>query len=117
MFIPNTTAQLYRKTGRTAFGTAQFAAPVTVNLAVVDLGDIITPTAVRADHSASRGAADIDTLTAKLLLPGNVSVSEGDVILVNGLYVDIDGKATKRNVLGEVDHYEVSGNIKGDMPA
>lgn len=112
MFVANTPALLHRKNGRNAFGRASFDAPVGIKVGVVDLGDTVTPSQVRADQSASRGAADVDTVQATLLLPKTVIVQDGDVIEVDGLHVEVKGIMPRRNLLGRLDHYQITGSIK-----
>lgn len=112
MFIANTPAVLYRMNGRNAFGRSTFDAPVPIKIGIADLGDLVTPSAVRADQSASRGSADVDTISAQLLLPKSVTVKEGDVIEVDGFRVQVNGVMPRRNILGQLDHWQASGNIK-----
>lgn len=112
MFIPNTTATLYRMTGHNAFGRPIYTPGETIAIGVVDLGDTVIPSAVRADQSASRGSADIDTVQATLLLPKTVVVKDGDAILIDGFHVMVNGIQPRRNVLGKLDHYEVVGALR-----
>lgn len=112
MFIPNTSAVLHRMTGRNAFGRATYDVPVQIRIGVVDLGELVTPSQIRADQSASRGSADVDTVQATLLLPKNAKVKDGDVIEIDGLHVQVCGVMPRRNVLGQLDHYQITGNIK-----
>jgi hypothetical protein len=117
MFIPNTTALLHRMNGRNPFGRAIFDPAVPIKVGVVDLGDLVTPSQVRADQSASRGAADIDTIkTATILVPKNIVVKNGDVIEIDGFHVKVSGIMPRRNVLGQLDHWQIAGSIQaGDL--
>jgi hypothetical protein len=115
MFIPNQVALLHRKAGRNVFGKISFAAPVSIGVSIVTLDDAVQPSAIRADSSASHSAADIETLKAKLLVEGETTIAEGDVIEILGKLVEIAGIEPRTNVLGDVDHYEVTGNLKGEL--
>jgi hypothetical protein len=115
MFIPNTTGQHRRRMARNAFGKTVLGAPVGIELSIVKLGEVVVPSSVRADQSATRGAAEIETLDAKLLLPAYVTVEHGDVITVLGMNVEIAGITPRLNALGDVDHFEITGNLKGSL--
>lgn len=115
MFIPNTSGFLHKRKGRSVHGKTQFLAPVLIELAVVNLGVSTEDSEVRADQSASRASAEITALKAKLLLPASVTVSRGDVIQVAGQLVEVSGITPRIHVAGDVDHYEVDGNLKGEL--
>lgn len=116
MFIPNQTGQVHRKQSkRNAFGKAILNPPVPIQLSVVKLGERVIPSSVRADQSATRGAAEIETLDAKLLLPPYVQVSAGDVITVLGMNVEVAGVTPRVDAMGDLDHFEVTGNLKGSL--
>ena len=115
MFIPNTTALLYRRTGRTAFSQAEYANPIRIPIGIANLNVMKQSSAVRADAAASRGDADIETAKAEFLIPKNVKVSLQDVIEVLGQKIEISGIDTRFSIRGTVDHYQLSGVIKGDF--
>lgn len=116
MFRPNISALLHKKLDRrTAFGKEMFFPPVPITLAIVSLGTVVTESSVRADSAASRGSAEITQLQAKLLLPAHAVVKKGDVVEVQGHLVEIAGVAPRNNVVGKLDHWEVSGNLKAEL--
>jgi hypothetical protein len=115
MFIPNQTALLHRKAGRNVFGKVAFAAPVSIGVSIVTLGEMTEQSAIRADSSASHAAADITALKAKLLVDGQATIAEDDVIEIQGQMVQISGIEPRLNVLGDRDHYEVTGNLKAEL--
>lgn len=115
MFRPNISGQLLRKHAkRTVTGQTLYGAPTPISLAIVNLGTAVEDSSVRADAAASRGAAEVTTLNAKLLLPASIIVANGDVIVVQGYKVEVAGVAPRNNVLGRLDHWEIVGNIKAD---
>lgn len=116
MFIPNTDAHLLRKAARRDIhGHETYAAPQPIRCAVVNLSEGVVTSSVRADSAASRGAADETILAAKILLPPHVKTVLGDVIRVRGYLVEIASIQPRTDVLGKLDHFEIGGNIKGDM--
>jgi hypothetical protein len=116
MFRPNIVAKLHRRLDRrSAFGKDIFVPAVSITLAIVSLGTTVTESSVRADSAASRGAAEITQLQAKLLLPAHASVKKGDVIEVQGHLVEVIGVAPRNNVMGRLDHYEITGNLKAEL--
>lgn len=116
MFIPNTSAKLLRKAAkRDIHGRESFAPAVPIRISIVSLADSVETSSVRADSTASRGAADQEVLGAKLLVPAHVKLKNGDVIEVLGRQVEIASVQPRVDVLGKLDHQEVGGNLKGDM--
>jgi hypothetical protein len=115
MFIPNQTALLHRKIGRNVFGKVTFAAPVSIGVSIVTLDEKVEQSAIRADSSASHAASDITALKAKLLVEGEATIAEDDVIEILGQKVQVAGIEPRANVLGDVDHYEVTGNLKAEL--
>lgn len=116
MFRPNTVASLLRKDAkRNIHGKESFQAPVPLPCAVVSLADRVVESSVRADSTASRGAAEQEVLQAKILIPIHVAVKKGDVIKVLGRLVEISSVHPRNDVFGRPHHQEIGGNIKGDM--
>lgn len=115
-FRPNQSGVLMRKLAkRDIHGRESFAPGVPVSIAIVHLADKVVETSVRADSSATRGAADMSTLQAKILIGTSVLISRGDVMLVRGRYVEIESIHDRIDVLGRPHHQELGGNIKGDL--
>ncbi len=116
MFIPNVDALLMRKAPkRDIHGRESFLPARPLRCAVVRLSTMVEESSVRADSSASRGAADETLLDAKILVPPQTAIGNGDVIQVAGKLVEVAGVHPRISVLGKLDHLEIGGNIKGDM--
>lgn len=112
MFRPNITAQLIRKGGaRDIFGQPSFGAPAPLRCAVVRLSTDMVPSTVRADSSASRGAAEETTAQAVILVPAATAIAVGDVIEVMGERVEVTGRHPRINTRGTLDHLEIRGKI------
>jgi hypothetical protein len=117
MFIPNTNAVLLRKAAkRDIHGRESYGPAIPIRVSVVSLAEAVVESSVRADSTASRGAADQAVLQAKLLVLPDILLGRGDVIQVLGRNVEIASIQPRVDVLGSHDHNEVGGNIKGDMP-
>jgi hypothetical protein len=116
MFRPNTVAYLQRKNAkRDIHGKESYLAPVPLPCALVSLTDRVVESSVRADSTASRGAAEQEVLQAKILIPIHVAVKKGDVIKIAGRLVEIASIQPRNDVFGRPHHQEIGGNIKGDM--
>lgn len=116
MFIPNTTALLHkRQTKRNVFGKIAFDPGFSIPVAIVTLGEVVQQSAIRADSSASHASAEITTLDAKLLVSANIIIVKDDVIEIGGELVQVSGVKRRNNVLGELDHWEITGNLKGEL--
>jgi hypothetical protein len=108
MFIPNNTALIHRVNAtRTTRGERSYAAPVRVPCGVVTLALEIGKTSVRADSSGSRGRAEEQQGTARILFPAYVKVAEMDMVQVEQDTLEIIQIVPRRNILGAIDHYEV----------
>lgn len=115
-FRPNTVASLLRKNAkRDIHGKETFQAPVPLPCSVVILAERVIESSVRADSSASRGAADQEVLQTKILIPAHIAVKKGDVIRVLGRIVEIASVQPRNDVFGRLHHQEIGGNIKGDL--
>lgn len=115
MFIPNTKAQLRRRGPRDVFGKEIFATPVEIPCAVVQLKEGVMESSVRADSSASRGAAEELMVQSKILIPNNVTVKKGDVLEIYGIFIEVMSSHPRINVLGDLDHYELTGTIRREL--
>lgn len=116
MFRPNTVAQLLRKDAkRNIHGKESYQSPVPLPCAVVKLTEGVVESSVRADSTASRGAAEQEVLQAKILIPVHVAVKRGDVIRVQGRLVEIASIQPRDDVFGRPHHQEIGGNVKGDL--
>jgi hypothetical protein len=107
MFIPNNYGQLSRKLGANIYGERTFQAPVTVPCAIVDNTDQLKKTPVRADSSASRGAAEEDVSVAKILFPANIAIAKDDTFAITDLKLRVTMVQKRFSVFGVLDHLEV----------
>lgn len=115
-FRPNHTGVLFRKSSRRDIhGRENYEPGKPIAISIVHLADKVEQTSVRADSSASRGAADMEVLQAKLLIGPTVKIARGDVIKTRGRLVEIESIHDRIDVCGRPHHQELGGNLKGDM--
>ena len=106
MFRPNQTGRLERLTGRDQHSRPTYAAAVPLPHAVIHLNDKNQKTSVRADSSASRGAADEVVVDGKILVAKSLQVARGDRVHVgDGIYA-IMATHKRWTVFGLFDHTE-----------
>ncbi|SCW95647.1 hypothetical protein [Ancylobacter rudongensis] len=107
MFEPNNVGWLSRKIGRNVHAQVTYAPPVKCPFAPVNLSVGAQKTSVRADSSASRGAADeMAAMRAKILVANFVKIEIGDRFEFDGQTYRIETKHTRRSVAGVIDHFE-----------
>lgn len=108
MFIPNSKGLLSRVIGRDVHSRPTYSLPVECPFATVNMSVSARKTSVRADSSASRGAAD-ETMAerAKILLPAYVVISIGDKFEYDDLSFRVTTIHKRRSVLGTLDHLEI----------
>jgi hypothetical protein len=111
MFIPNAKGMLTRRLGRNVYGEATFYPAIPVPCAIVDNLDQVAKTPVRADSSASRGAAEETTATVKILFPANVVIGKDDTFTIAGLSLRVIAVQQRFSVHGVLDHREVDFDI------
>jgi len=115
-FRPNTAGILMRKLPRRDIhGREIFAPGEPVSISIVHLADQVVETSVRADSSATRGAADMNALQAKILIGPLVKISRGDVLVVRGRHIEVESVHDRLDVMGRAHHQEIGGNLKGDI--
>ena len=107
MFSPNTTGVLYRKTGKDLYSAPTYGAARTVGCSIIHRNPKIAKTPVRADSSASRGNAEEELSISKILFPKTIRPVDEDKFVISGIALRVIGVQERRNVFGEVDHYEV----------
>lgn len=106
MFSPNQTGMLYRQAARDVHGRVAFGAAYDCPFAVVNMLVSGQKTSVRADSSASRGAADeIAAQRAKILLPAYADPVIGDKFNFR-LDFRIISVHPRYSVSGALDHWE-----------
>lgn len=112
MFQPNLVGKLSRLTGRDVHARELYSDPVDCPFGVVNLEVGSQKTSVRADSSASRGAADeIAAKRAKILVAPYVTIEVGDKFQFDGMNFRISSKHTRRSVIGVVDHFECAMEV------
>lgn len=113
MFTPNARAKLFRKNAkRDIFGNETFQPGVLMLCGIVNLATIVEATTVRADNSASRGAAEQAIAQAKILVPAKTKVTEGDVFELYGFTVEVTSVQPRVNTRGKLDHLELMGKMR-----
>lgn len=112
MFRPNTYCQLSRKSGRDVFGQQKLAVVGTaVPCAVVTLAPVASASPVRADSSASHAASEMMTAAVMILFPASVAIAYDDIVEVVGVRARVTGVQPRLNVMGRLDHFEVTGEL------
>jgi hypothetical protein len=105
--IPNTFGMLSRRGAKNIYGEFAFQAPKRVPCAIVHSTSANLKTPVRADSSASRGAAEEKVAVTKILFPANVAIATNDKFEIDGKILRVTGIEDRKNVLGKLDHFEV----------
>ena len=117
MFVPNTTCQLYtRSDTQNLYGGYTYNDPITVPCAIVSMDLKVSKTSVRADSSASRGRAEEEVGSARLLFPASTAVKEGDLASVDGYPIEVIRIFSRHDVLGNIDHLQIDFR-KGQFPS
>lgn len=110
MFFPNTTCRLIKEGALDQYGQRTRGTETTEECAVVKLEVAAKKTSVRADSSASRGKAQEQVSDARLLFRPNVGVDIGDFIEIMGYTLRVSSVHPRRNVMGDLDHYQVDAD-------
>lgn len=114
MFCLNKQGTIERKQARRdVHGREFFDDPVVIELSVIKLKQFVETSSVRADQTASRGSADQTVMDAMLLVAPTLAITAGDVIEVDGYRIEVSGIHPRYDVLGNFEHKEITGNIKG----
>jgi hypothetical protein len=115
MFEPNLTGKLRTLTGRDVHARPTFAAERDCPFAPINLAYGAQPTTVRADSSASRGAAEeIVAVRSKILVPSYVSIAIGDRFTFSGVNFEVKTMHPRHSVAGSLDHFEVDLELAGE---
>jgi len=112
VFRPNNKCLLSRPAGRDLFSKPRLTKPVRVPCSIVKLETTALTTSVRADSSASRGAAEQQEAAAVILFPTTVKVAINYVLTVSGVQIRVTKVVPRFNVAGKLDHIEVAGVIQ-----
>jgi hypothetical protein len=112
MFRPNQVCFIRVASGRTdVYGQPLAATKVREQCAVVRLITTNQPSSVRADSSASRGAAKELVSDSLILLTKTTAASIDDLIDIGGVTLRILSKHPRYNVGGSLDHFEITASI------
>lgn len=110
MFRANTFCQLQPRKGFDEYGDPSFGPSNRIKCAVVRLARSSTPSSVRADSSGTRGKADQLESDAVILMPPTAEPPMGAKVTILGITLEIVGMQPRLNIMGRLDHYEVSLN-------
>ncbi len=108
MFIPNTYCLKYpRSDTQDVYSNYSYGPAVRMACSVTALDLKVSTTSVRADSSASRGRAEEEIGSARILFPKTAIIREGDIVQVEDEYIECTRIFPRRNVLGRIDHIQV----------
>lgn len=108
MFQPNVLCTLTRASGHTdLYGNPMFDRPIPAKCGIVKLVVGDQNVTVRADSSASRGAAQEVVANAVLLFSPVYKPKSDDIVDVVGFRLKITSVFPRHSVNGQLDHYEV----------
>lgn len=112
MYLPNSKLTLKLASGKTdVYAQPIPGRTITEPCCIVSIQNVDKKTSVRADSSASRGAAEESVVDATLLLGPKTQANLLDIITVAGYKIKITGKASRFDLSGKLDHFEVTGMI------
>ena len=113
LFRPNKTCLLYKKVGMSGIGAKLRYAekPITERCAVLRALQSTAKSSVRADSSASRGAAWEIVCDYFLLFTPSTQCDLDDMLTVDGMRLKVKSKRAQYSVTGMLDHYEVGCTI------
>lgn len=108
MFIPNVQVKIWVRGGYDLYGKADYVAPTgTTAACVVKIPQKVRKTSVRADSSASRGAAKEIEADTRFLVPPTASVKDGDLVEFRGRKFQVVALHERFDVFGRFDHIQV----------
>ncbi|MEX6316108.1 hypothetical protein AB6G19_23200 [Providencia manganoxydans] len=105
-------ATIYRKSaGANIYGepTLSFAGKSPVGF--VKFIESYDKSSVRADSSASGGKADIDLFDAVLIFPKTANLKIDDVLLIEGVKLEVKRVHNRFGLRGKAGHFEVGANL------
>lgn len=112
MFKPNIACKVHKSSGASdVYGQPLPSTIVNERCTVINLNMESLKTTVRADSSASRGAASEMVLDAFLLMTKNTVARVDDVVEVAGMKIRVTRRFPRHNLKGVIDHYEIGGMI------
>lgn len=113
LFKPNLNCLLRQRTGTNVYGEETLAAAVADRCAIIELKIQNLKSSVRADSSATRGAAREVTAEGRLLFPTTSPVKLDDQIELAGYKFRAISVFPRHNLQGVFDHIEVEVTVWG----
>lgn len=107
MFRPNQIAMFLARRGRDLHSREVFDVPREIAVALVKLEQVLERTTVRADSSASRGAAEEIVVKGTLLVDPAVKIRKDDRIEFAGTTYRVIMTHPRFTVFGTLDHTEI----------
>ena len=111
MFIPNLDCTIRKKGKPDLYGQAKPGAETPERCAVVKQRNESAHTTVRADSGASRAHADEFVMNNRILLRASTVADIDDQLNLLGFHIRIKSMQPRLNVMGQLDHYEVEGEV------
>lgn len=112
MFKPNIACKVHRSSGQTdVYGQPKPTTIIKDRCSIINLNMKSLKTTVRADSSASRGAASEEVLDAFLLMAITTKTQIDDVVEVAGVKIRVTRKFPRYDLIGTLHHYEIGGMI------
>ncbi|AMB48265.1 hypothetical protein [Methylobacterium sp. AMS5] len=105
-FTGTAEGMLSRLTGHNRTGEPIYGAPAPARVGVIHLLRNVAITSVRTDGSASRGAAEENTASAKILFEVDTAPRLGDRFVIMGQTLRVESLEPRLDVFGSLDHYE-----------
>lgn len=113
LFKPNQRCQHRKQMGHNAYGEEVLAESSTLKCAVVRISAGGQKSTVRADSSATRGAAEEVVSDAKILFEKGADINLNDQIEIAGILLRVISVEPRWNINGRLDHKEVDFFIWG----
>lgn len=117
MYHPNKFCIVHCNSGKTdAYGQPiPSGDKITERCAVVRLELSNEKSSVRADTSASRGAArEYQTPHAVVLLSPFTTAKVDDLVAIHGILLRVMSKEARFDIKGDLDHYQITGSYWGN---
>lgn len=114
MFQPNLLCTITQASGETdLYGNTVSLPPRQAKCSIVKLNVGDQNVTVRADSSASRGAAQEIVADAMLLFPPVYGIKTDDVIDILGFKLKVTQVFPRHSVNGQLDHHQVEAMVWG----
>lgn len=109
MFRPNLDCHIQKSSGKTdVYGMPIPGRKIKERMAIVELNLMAVKSSVRADSSASRGAAQELEVSSKFLLTANTKAAIDDILIFGENRFRIVSIFPRHDVQGRLDHHEIT---------